>query len=119
MRRAEARVDLGAIERNAARLARELTGGAALCAGVKAEGDAVWGAAGGGLAGLMSPFATADERGDAFFGEQLERFRAWALPHKRDRSELVLHIANSAATLREADAHFDMVRCGIAVYGMD
>src|SRR3954449_10013730 len=38
MRRAEARVDLGAIERNAARLARELTGGAALCAVVKADG---------------------------------------------------------------------------------
>src|SRR3954453_6986117 len=37
-RRAEARVDLGAIERNAARLARELTGGAALCAVVKAGG---------------------------------------------------------------------------------
>ena len=30
-----------------------------------------------------------------------------------------MHAANSAAMLRDADAQFDMVRCGIAVYGMD
>jgi alanine racemase len=29
------------------------------------------------------------------------------------------HAANSAAALREPAARFDMVRCGIAVYGMD
>jgi alanine racemase len=84
-----------------------------------AEADAVAHAAGGRLAGLMTHFATADELGDAFFGEQLERFRAWALPWKERRPELVLHAANSAGTLRDAAAHFDMVRCGIAVYGMD
>src|SRR5439155_13708121 len=27
--------------------------------------------------------------------------------------------ANSAATYREEAAHFDMVRCGVAVYGLD
>ena len=84
-----------------------------------AEADVVAAAAGERLAGLMTHFATADERGDAFFGEQLERFRAWALPHKERRPELVLHAANSAGALREPAAHFDMVRCGIAVYGMD
>jgi alanine racemase len=30
-----------------------------------------------------------------------------------------LHAANSAATLREPDSHFDLVRCGIALYGCD
>ncbi len=30
-----------------------------------------------------------------------------------------MHAANSAATLREPRSHFDMVRCGIGVYGMD
>ncbi len=30
-----------------------------------------------------------------------------------------MHAANSAAVLREPAAHFDMVRCGIAIYGMD
>jgi alanine racemase len=29
------------------------------------------------------------------------------------------HAANSAATLRDPRAHFDMVRCGVAIYGMD
>src|SRR5438093_2778494 len=38
MQRAEARVDLGAIRHNCARLAGELRGGAALCAVVKADG---------------------------------------------------------------------------------
>jgi alanine racemase len=73
--------------------------------------------AGDRLAGLMTHFATADERGDAFFGEQLERFRAWAAPLRRDGVDL--HAANSAATLREAAARFDVVRCGIGLYGLD
>jgi alanine racemase len=30
-----------------------------------------------------------------------------------------VHAANSAAVLRDPAAHFDMVRCGIAIYGMD
>jgi alanine racemase len=71
------------------------------------------------LAGLMSHFATADDPGDDFFGEQLERFRAWAVPLHERFPDALLHIANSAGTLRSGAAHFDMVRCGIAIYGMD
>jgi alanine racemase len=38
----------------------------------------------------------------------------------RERSpEIVVHAANSAGTLRFPDSHFDLVRCGIAVYGCD
>jgi alanine racemase len=84
-----------------------------------AEADATIAAAGDRLVGLWTHFATADERGDRFFGEQLERFRAWALPHRERDPSLLLHAANSAATLRDPAAHFDLVRCGIAVYGMD
>lgn len=69
--------------------------------------------------GLMTHFATADDRDDPFMHEQLERFLAWARPHKERRPELVLHAANSAATLRDPATHLDLVRCGIAVYGMD
>jgi len=69
--------------------------------------------------GLWTHFATADEVGDRFFGEQLQRFRAWAMPHKERRPELLLHAANSAAVLRDPDSHFDLVRCGIAIYGLD
>jgi alanine racemase len=71
------------------------------------------------LAGVMTHFATADERGDVFFEEQLERFTAWAQEVKREHPETIVHAANSAAVLREPAAHFDMVRCGVAIYGMD
>ncbi|HWI09609.1 MAG TPA: alanine racemase [Solirubrobacteraceae bacterium] len=71
------------------------------------------------LAGAMTHFATADERGDAFFAQQLERFAAWALPLKAEHPALILHAANSAATLRDRAAHFDMVRAGVALYGLD
>ena len=71
------------------------------------------------LAGLMTHFATADEVGDDHFPRQLERFTAFAAQLKQDHPEAIVHAANSAATLREPDSHFDMVRCGIAVYGLD
>lgn len=84
-----------------------------------AQADATIAALGDRAVGLWTHFATADEPGDAFFAQQLERFRAWALPHQAARPELLLHAANSAATLRDPAAHFDLVRCGIAVYGLD
>ncbi|MGZ6706441.1 MAG: alanine racemase [Solirubrobacteraceae bacterium] len=71
------------------------------------------------LVGAMTHFATADERGDAFFGEQLERFRAWALPLRDAHPGLLLHAANSAALLRDPASHFDLVRPGVAIYGLD
>jgi alanine racemase len=69
--------------------------------------------------GAMTHFATADELGDAFFAEQLRRFSEWVEEVRERHPGLLVHAANSAATLRDADAHFDMVRCGIAVYGLD
>jgi alanine racemase len=71
------------------------------------------------LAGAMTHFATADELGDEFFGEQLERFARWGHELKARYPQIVLHAANSAAVLRDPAAHFDMVRCGVAIYGMD
>ena len=85
-----------------------------------AEADAVAADAGERLTGLMTHFATADERDGenaGFMGEQLLRFRA-RLPGLRGRfPDAVVHAANSAATLRDPGAAFDMVRCGIALYG--
>lgn len=70
--------------------------------------------------GLMTHFATADEADDeGFFAQQLETFARWAGELKARRPELIVHAANSAAMLREPGAQFDMVRCGIAIYGMD
>ena len=223
-RRAEARVNVAAIERNCARLLAQLSGGTALCAVVKADGyghgmvqsaraalaggaswlavadarearelreggigevrvlvmgalsaaeleealavDAdvvVWNedylaavsAAGGGrvhvkfdsgmgrlgtrdpaeasrvagvarampgvvLAGVMTHFATADDlKDDGFFARQLGAFTRWAREVKGEDPAIVVHAANSAATMRDVEAQFDMVRCGIAIYGMD
>jgi alanine racemase len=67
--------------------------------------------------GLMTHFATADERGDDHFPAQLEAFRAFVEAAGRD--DVLVHAANSAAALRDPAAHFGMVRCGVAVYGLD
>jgi alanine racemase len=71
------------------------------------------------LAGAMTHFATADDRADGFFERQLEAFEEWARRMRSEHPGIVVHAANSAAVLRERRAHFDMVRCGIAIYGMD
>ena len=71
------------------------------------------------LAGLWTHFATADEPDSEYFDEQLTRFRNLAAPLRDEHPTLLLHAANSAATLRDPGSHFDMVRCGIAIYGLD
>ncbi len=71
------------------------------------------------LAGVWTHFATADELDSAFFEEQLERFEAVAAPVKAEFPGAIAHAANSAAVFREPRSHFDMVRCGVAVYGLD
>jgi len=72
------------------------------------------------LAGAMTHFATADDLDDhGFFEQQLAAFSGWAQRAKAEQPQLLLHAANSAAALREPEAQFDMVRCGIAAYGMD
>jgi alanine racemase len=68
----------------------------------------------GEVVGVMSHLATADEDDEAFAREQIERFGeiAAAFPG------VTAHLANSAAALRFSDAHFDAVRCGVALYGL-
>jgi len=70
------------------------------------------------LSGLMTHFATADEEDDSFFRLQLRRFSDLAAKVKKTFPDTICHAANSAATLREPAAHFDLVRAGIAVYGL-
>ena len=74
------------------------------------------------LEGLWTHFATADERdgeGDEFFRSQLDRFLEIGNRLKEDHPEITLHAANSAALLRESESHLDMVRPGVALYGLD
>lgn len=70
------------------------------------------------LVGLMSHFATADEADTTFFEYQLGRFTALARELKAAYPDLICHTANSAATIRSPASHFDMVRTGIALYGL-
>ena len=70
-------------------------------------------------AGVMTHFATADELGDRYFGKQLDRFSQWLPAAKAIAPEAIAHAANSAAILRDPAAHFDMVRPGVAIYGLD
>jgi alanine racemase len=67
--------------------------------------------------GLMTHFATADELDDDLFPAQLEAFQKFLGEVARD--DVIVHAANSAAALREPAARFDMVRCGVAIYGLD
>jgi alanine racemase len=70
------------------------------------------------LAGAMTHFASADEDPE-FTADQLARFEPFVRELRGRWPGLVVHAANSAATLREPASHFDLVRCGIAVYGGD
>lgn len=73
------------------------------------------------LEGAYTHFACADEPLDAQDGEterQRERFeRALAAARRAGVRIPVVHAANSAALLRGARYHYDMVRPGIALYG--
>src|SRR5262245_46254242 len=65
------------------------------------------------VVGIMSHLASA-EADPAFTHLQIERFREATA----QLGSLTRHVANSAATLRYAEARFDAVRCGIALYGI-
>ena len=71
------------------------------------------------IAGIWSHFANADIPGDPSIRSQLDVFRAAVADAAAVgvRPDL-LHIANSAAALTAPSAHFDMVRAGIATYGL-
>ena len=78
------------------------------------EADAVVAAAGDRLRGLMTHFATSDDDPD-YAREQLATFLGWTGRHPG----VPRHAANSAAALGISESRLDMVRCGIAIYGLD
>lgn len=69
--------------------------------------------------GVFSHFARADEPQADTTQQQLERFTALveAIQQQGMRPRWV-HAANSAAALYFPESRFDMVRCGIAIYGL-
>lgn len=71
------------------------------------------------IIGLFSHFARADEPGQAQNARQLKRF----VEMQDDLNRIgivptICHLSNSAATLADASSHFDLVRTGIAMYGL-
>ncbi|MFB4194365.1 alanine racemase [Streptomyces carpaticus] len=71
------------------------------------------------VTGLWSHFACADEPGHPSIAAQQESFRtALAVAERAGIRPEVRHFANSPATLTLPDAHYDLVRPGIAVYGL-
>lgn len=71
------------------------------------------------VTGLWSHFACADEPGHPSIAAQLTVFRDMvAHAEKAGVEPEVRHIANSPATLTVPESHFDLVRTGIAMYGI-
>ncbi len=71
------------------------------------------------VVGLWSHFACADTPGDDSVDRQLAAFRdGLAVADRLGLRPRWRHIANSAAALTRPDAHFDLVRAGIATYGL-
>ncbi|MEU1184408.1 alanine racemase [Streptomyces sp. NPDC005820] len=71
------------------------------------------------ITGLWSHFACADEPGHPSVAAQLGLFREMiAHAEARGVRPEVRHIANSPATLTVPDSHFDLVRPGVAMYGL-
>jgi alanine racemase len=70
------------------------------------------------LVGAMTHLPCADED-LARTRAEVERFRAFGVRLRELKPDVVLHAANSAATLGLPEARLDMVRCGVAIYGLD
>nr|WP_255426259.1 alanine racemase [Pseudonocardia sp. C8] len=71
------------------------------------------------VAAVWSHLARADEPGDPSIDAQAVRLRDAAARARERGFDPLLHLANSAATLTRPDLHFDLVRPGIAAYGLD
>ncbi len=71
------------------------------------------------IAGIYSHFATADDPDRTIMNLQHRRFQdAIAQIKAQGIIPPRLHIANSAATLQDPALHYDLVRVGLAIYGL-
>ena len=71
------------------------------------------------IASVYSHFATADEYDRSIMELQQQRFnKAIAKLTKAGLKPQQIHLANSAATLNNRSSHYDIVRVGLALYGL-
>lgn len=71
------------------------------------------------IASIYSHFATADDPDPTIMRLQHQRFETAIANLKTQGIKLpYLHLANSAATLTDPSLHYDLVRVGLAIYGL-
>ena len=71
------------------------------------------------IVGIFSHFARADEPGQEQNDLQRARFKEMvATLESFGFTNILRHLSNSAATIKDKDSRFDMVRTGIAIYGL-
>lgn len=71
------------------------------------------------IVGIFSHFARADEPDQEQNDQQRARFKEMvATLESFGYTNIVRHLSNSAATLKDDQSRFDMVRAGIAIYGL-
>ena len=71
------------------------------------------------VVGLWTHYATADEADTGYLEQQIERFTAVVERVRAIIDVPLVHASNSAATLGGVAPDLDMVRCGVAIYGLD
>lgn len=72
------------------------------------------------LASVFTHCAVADEPNNAFTAEQVRRYRAVLADLDAAGIAVPLrHAANTAGAIAHPEARFDLVRCGIGIYGLD
>ncbi len=70
------------------------------------------------LAGIFTHLSHGDVAGHPSIQEQIEALHKIADPIKREHPEILIHAQNSGGAWNFSDAGLDMVRIGIAMYGL-
>jgi len=71
------------------------------------------------IEGIYTHFASSDSKDKSYAQYQLDEFNAFLAELDRAGIKIsVRHAANSAAIIELPEAHFDMVRAGISLYGL-
>jgi alanine racemase len=71
------------------------------------------------LEGVCTHLAVADEPDNPYTGQQLDRFdELLAALDARGERPVLVHAANSAGLIAHERSRYDLVRCGIALYGI-
>lgn len=70
------------------------------------------------LSGIWSHLAVAEELDNSFTSEQLKLFTEMVDSLGSKADGVIRHISNSAGSIAVPEAHLDLVRAGIAIYGI-